>query len=265
MRRQQGPISPKRVVLVRGSELRHKALDTSLRSRGHEVLSIVEAEDLTSIAQGEEGHFSDRRTVEDDFFGLSVQSAVFGGESLIRISDLNAPSTVRKAMDFEPEYVITFGCSLLREPWLKDFDGKLLGVHLGLSPYYRGAACNFWSIHNGDFGAVGFTLMQLSAGVDTGAVVHQQRARFVRGDSLHTIGNRVILDMIRVVDHLVDNSVGTDAAMPLPTLEGLYYRASDFNPQAIKQATEVLLSTEFLNFLEDPELECNRFPLVHEI
>src|SRR5690606_10372264 len=93
--------------------------------------------------------------------------------------------------------------SLIREPLLSAFQGRFLNVHLGLSPYYRGSGTNFWPLVNGEPEFVGATFMHIDAGVDTGEVIHQIRARIFPGDTPHQIGNRLIADMARVYAALI--------------------------------------------------------------
>ena len=48
------------------------------------------------------------------------------------------------------DVVLVFGTGILREALLSAFPGRLINIHLGLSPYYRGAGTNFWPLVNGE-------------------------------------------------------------------------------------------------------------------
>lgn len=67
------------------------------------------------------------------------------------------------------EYYIVFGASYIKGE-LVDFliQKKALNIHMGVSPYYRGAACNFWAIYDGHPEMVGATIHMLGKGLDSG-------------------------------------------------------------------------------------------------
>ena len=65
-------------------------------------------------------------------------------------------------------------------------------MHLGLSPYYKGSATNFWPIVNSEFHFLGASFMFIDNGIDTGPLIHQFRPKLFKKDNIHTIGCRII-------------------------------------------------------------------------
>ena len=47
-----------------------------------------------------------------------------------------------------PDVVLVFGTGLLKAPLIGAFPGRIINIHLGLSPYYRGAGTNFWPLES---------------------------------------------------------------------------------------------------------------------
>ena len=82
----------------------------------------------------------------------------------------------KKIIDTKPDLVIAYGCSIIKEPLISIFKKKFLNIHLGLSPYYRGSATNFWPFVLNELQFVGITYMNIDSGVDTGPILHQFRA-----------------------------------------------------------------------------------------
>lgn len=78
-------------------------------------------------------------------------------------------------------------------------------MHLGLTPYYRGAASNFWALADNYPECVGATFMFIDAGIDTGEIIHQIRATINYYDTPSTIGNRLIKDMTNIFERLIMN------------------------------------------------------------
>ncbi len=71
------------------------------------------------------------------------------------------------------DYYIVFGTSIIKG-WLLEelIDNKALNVHLGVSPYYRGSACNFWSIYENNPHFTGASIQKLSSKVDDGEILY---------------------------------------------------------------------------------------------
>ena len=67
---------------------------------------------------------------------------------------------------------IVFGSSYIKG-WLARFliKKKTLNLHMGISPYYRGSACNFWALYDKNPQFVGATIHYLSEGLDDGDIL----------------------------------------------------------------------------------------------
>ena len=48
---------------------------------------------------------------------------------------------------------------------------KAINIHMGISPYYKGADCNFWAIYEGNTNLVGATIQYLSKDLDNGPIL----------------------------------------------------------------------------------------------
>lgn len=70
-------------------------------------------------------------------------------------------------------------------------NGKVLGGHPGITPYYRGIHSAFWAVYNNELSKLGFSVFWLDNGVDTGDVIVQGRIEPNKGnikDSYITLG-----------------------------------------------------------------------------
>ena len=57
-----------------------------------------------------------------------------------------------------PDVVLVCGTGILREELINLFPGHIINIHLGLSPYYRGAGTNFWPLVNREPEYLGATI-----------------------------------------------------------------------------------------------------------
>jgi methionyl-tRNA formyltransferase len=92
-----------------------------------------------------------------------------------------------------------------------------LNVHTSLLPKYRGAAPIQWAILNGD-AETGVTIMKMDAGLDTGAIVSEERTPILPEDNAQTLHDR----LARIGGALLARTIpefvsGTIAPRPQPT------------------------------------------------
>lgn len=237
----------RRVVMLTGGELRHDFVRMALAaSPGIDVVrtycegldrslgTLIDADADGADIQRE--HVSRRERSEEDFFAAFCH---YVPDETCPVAlpkgAINDPAVQNDIIALEPDVVVAFGCSIVREPLLSAFSGRFLNAHLGLSPYYRGSGTNFWALVNGEPELVGVTFMHIDAGVDTGAVLHQRRATIHPGDDPHQIGNRLIRDMASDYAQVVRCFESLSPCRPtLPEgRQELVYRRADFTPEAV--------------------------------
>lgn len=69
---------------------------------------------------------------------------------------------------------IIFGTSLIKGKELEVLmDRNAVNIHAGVSPYFRGSACNFWAMHDGYPELVGLTVHELTGAVDSGSIKYR--------------------------------------------------------------------------------------------
>lgn len=140
-------------------------------------------------------HLAARSTSEGAFFADACDSIPDRSNPVsVRRGAINDPDVVQAIRLLRPEVIAAFGCSLVGQDLIDAFPHRIVNLHLGLSPYYRGSATNLWPLVDGRPELVGATFMYLDSGIDTGQVIHQLRARIEPDDDVHRIGNRVIAD-----------------------------------------------------------------------
>jgi phosphoribosylglycinamide formyltransferase-1 len=196
-----------RIVILTGDEMRHQYFRNKLAlANGIEVLASycegVEKSLANQINSNpnasdiEKLHIAARTQSETDYFAQSLSSMDEQSNACkIAKGAINDANIVREILELNPDLLICYGSSLIKSELLQKFEGKFLNVHLGLSPYYRGAGTNIWPLINGEPDMVGATFMYIDEGIDTGKIIHQIRADVFLGDSPHSIGNRLISKM----------------------------------------------------------------------
>jgi methionyl-tRNA formyltransferase len=108
-----------------------------------------------------------------------------------------------------------------------------INVHTSLLPKYRGAAPIQWAILNDD-GETGVTIMKMDAGMDTGAILTQEKTPIHESDNAQSLHDRLAtIGAELLVRTIPDYVAGKIAERPQPT-KGISYA-----PKIKKQDGEI--------------------------
>lgn len=264
-----------RVVLLTGCELRHDFIRISLALNPRiqvqrtfcetkPTLRILNTDDHIALT-----HAKEREQSEDDFFRAFVELAPDHSNSVsIPGGSINDANYRDEILSLNPDILVCYGTSIIREPLLSDFEGRFLNIHLGLSPYYRGAGTNFWPIVNDEPEFVGVTFMQIDAGVDSGPVIHQMRATMFPNDSIHSAGNRLIRDIALVLPVIVDR-FPLFRRIPQGTIDlkgnnEKVFRSRDFSGASVVEAREEISRGSIRQYLENKDERDRNAPIVEQ-
>jgi methionyl-tRNA formyltransferase len=254
-----------KVLLLRADNLRHRALASILQSSGFLSAEVIEAKSTSSTVNPSKlisQHFKAREQSEEDFFGCYSKFVSKFPSLKINDDELNSSPVIEFVKHQEFDIAITFGVSILKGDLIQGLRNKVLGIHLGLSPYYRGSGTNFFPFVNSELGAIGYTLMHLNLGIDKGPIVHQGRAPIVLGDSIHTIGNRNIRQMFGDILRLINENVDLETSGHQVFSNGKLYKKKDFTEEILRQALENIASGLIPQHLTEGKRVQEQFSLI---
>ena len=183
-----------------------------------------------------ERHFADRDASEQRYFS-SAAEVKLGRGALHRMVPAGAcshPAEVALMNASRPDIVLVFGTGILRAPVLSAFEGRIINIHLGLSPYYRGAGTNFWPLVNRQPEYVGATIHYLDAGIDTGPILAHARPCIEASDGPHDVGNKTIVSAAQMLLRAASAHVAGLAQGVTQWDGGRLYRRKDFNAEAVR-------------------------------
>jgi len=182
-------------------------------------------------------HFEARDRSEAEYFAGDGRLTL-ASDTVHRLVDAGGCSEcgeVEAMRRLEPDVVLVFGTGILRDPLLSTFAGRIINIHLGLSPYYRGAGTNFWPLVNREPEYVGATIHYLDAGIDTGAMIAHVRPGIAPGDGPHDIGNKTIAAAAQLLGHAAEAHV-RGRVQPVPQQgRGRLYQRKDFSADAVRR------------------------------
>ena len=252
------------VILLTGSEVRHHYFRGFISSNLNVVKTICESDRLslanrTSCLDEEIRNYVHDRTLSEKDLFYHKFSKELGSPILIEKGMINDDAIQEDIIELNPDLIICFGSSLIKGSLVSHFEGRMINLHLGLSPYYRGSGTNFFALSDGHPEYVGATFMFLDEGIDTGNIIHQVQARYFSGDSVHDIGHRLILDAIHLIPDLVDLFPDFGSYDPINT-DGKLVLRRDFNLNTLRR-----LKYRFENGLIDDYLNNPiKIPLIQQ-
>jgi phosphoribosylglycinamide formyltransferase 1 len=199
-----------------------------------------------------ERHFAERDASEERYFS-SDAAVKLGRGALHRMVPPGAcsdPAEVALMSASRPDVVLVFGTGILRAPVVSAFEGRIINIHLGLSPYFRGAGTNFWPLVNRQPEYVGATIHYLDAGIDTGPILAHARPCIEADDGPHDVGNKTIVAAGQMLLRAAAAHVA-GLAHAVPQWDGgRLYRRKDFNADAVRtlyRNFETGMIQEYLN------------------
>ena len=265
----------KRIVILTSSELRHaffrkyiasskdiQVVNSYCEGQEKSLSVIVEKDDATKYIRLK--HLSARARSEEDFFGLFAESTDDQSNPVyLSKGEINTTKYTQVIIDSKPDLLVAYGCSIIKEPLLSAFKGRFLNVHLGLSPYYRGSGTNFWPLVNGEPEYVGATFMYVDAGIDTGEIIHQIRAKYSWGDSPSQVGNRLIVEMSRVYRNIIVNFERLEEIpqLPVPSNEKVY-KQKDYSEESVAILYENFRNGLIERYLKEEAERCAKVTIL---
>ncbi|MEW6221793.1 MAG: formyl transferase, partial [Candidatus Hadarchaeota archaeon] len=176
----------------------------------------------------------------------------------------NSPEVFKWVTSLSPDYVILFGSGIIKDPLLSYYKNKMINMHLGLSPYYRGGGTNFWPLVNGEPECVGVTIHLATADVDGGPILSQERPDVEIGDGPHDIGCKTIIAgtdlMIKCIREYKRGRITPTPQKP----GGKLYKRKDFNADAVRKMLKNFESGMIEEYLKNKAERDRNYPIIQK-
>jgi phosphoribosylglycinamide formyltransferase 1 len=250
----------KKVVIITRGALRHKYFISqfvnSEKIKIERVYQVI-TDSVASFGSNEQclkAHHEARIQIEYDYFGSLISGLNDVDIRTISESRFDSGLLLEDLSEEDFDIIVCYGPPLLKGDFIGLYDHRIINVHLGLSPYYRGSATNMWAYIKRDFDLIGATFMYMNEGIDTGEIIHQIRADICLGDNHLTVGNRLIKDM---TDVFIDLVVRFDELRMMPQVErrGVLCKRKDFNEDACSELYNSSLKKEFFQYLKSDAIK----------
>lgn len=258
------------IIIVTSNAARHRFFANTLAGR-FSVDGIISEE--PKPLQTEET--KDEGVVIADHFDLlsETETKYFGDHSSFRVdptsvlSVRNGESNSKEVFEWikkrGAELVVLFGSAIIKPPLLSHYNGKIINMHLGLAPYYRGAGTNFWPLVNNEPECVGATIHLAVRAVDAGSILTQVRPVIQNEHHNHDIGcNTIIPGTHAMGDAIEALAMGAVTPKEQNLSIGRVYRRKDFNAQSVLTMRGNFKNGMISTYLEGKPQRDAAFPII---
>jgi folate-dependent phosphoribosylglycinamide formyltransferase PurN len=260
-----------KTVLLTSNNLRHKYVAHSLAENLDLALVIAEKKSpqITSTeAYGKEDaafisqHFKLRENTEENYFGAYGEFPSKPELLQVNHGEINSPKVLAAMEKVRAQIIVLFGTSIIKEQLLEKYPNRIINLHLGLSPYYRGSATNLFPYYYKEPECVGGTVHVATAAVDKGDILHQFRPDIEPGDDLHDIGNRTILKGGEILPEVLKKYFSGNLIPREQKGSGRFCRNKDLRPEVLREIYRNFKEGLIENYLENKERRDKTKPIV---
>lgn len=227
-----------KISVFTSNQPRHVSLLRRLSEEGHEVSAVIETTAVQQVSPNSSlerrKYFAEMYRAESKFFGDSLGTPNGTRILAIPMGQINFLERRHLATFLDCDQIVVFGSDYIKG-WLVEelIERKAINIHMGLSPYFRGSACNFWALYDGFPNHVGGTIHRLSRGLDSGGMLYHALPTFSGEDPFE-----FAMKAVMATQECLMNALRSPLPVPVDQLrefEIRYSRSADFTDDIIKE------------------------------
>ena len=229
-----------KVVILTGNQPRHTYFVNNMNKHFDVVGLITEPKHKYFDTQQEESdivrkHFVNLKVTEQFYF--QSPSLELANHKQLKSKEINNNENIEWVKSLKPDYVLLYGTGILDRLWFDEFDDRIINLHLGMSPYYRGSATLFWPFYNDELDYLGITIHIATEQVDAGDILKIVTPDIEDEDNYYDISNKLIQKSIKKFSSVVYDYHACDIKkVPQDiTKQKYYYKKKDFTEKCLKK------------------------------
>ncbi len=258
----------KKIILITGNSYRHKAFSILSNMSGgiNLLLSIFELNPdfkkhlkQNTLNNAMLNHIKKRDHVEMEYFGWSNQ---FNSENFPCLDRPKGWSSSKECLELiktlNPDLIVVYGSSILKGEIIEVYRNKIINLHLGLSPYYRGSGTNYFPFVNNELEFLGASFLLLDEGIDTGKIIHQIRPTILASDYYHISYQfllQAFLEFIKLIEKF--NLLNLNIKQPKikNNQQSKLFKRIDFNDKSVRILKDNLAKGIVQEYLENKNIK----------
>ena len=158
------------ITIFTGNQPRHNYLINSISKVANKVFVIQEVEQHKFINKKK---IESKNLKEKYFDNVNKAELKCFGTNFINVKNIEILSIIKGHLNnYDLEIIknfcksdiyVIFGSSIIKGKLFKFLTNKkTYNIHMGISPFYRGADCNFWALYDQNYNMIGASIIKLS-------------------------------------------------------------------------------------------------------
>ena len=263
----------KKIIIITSIGIRHRAFRVFLSNyKGIRVLRTISEKTQKKLSKTKKikqklllNHLKSRDEMEKNFFNKFLKKTNDKSKNLIKNYGYSSKKIFLNMLKkMKPDLIVVYGSSLIKGEILKIYKNKILNVHLGLSPYYKGSATNYFALVNKQPELVGVTFMYLDHTIDGGKIIHQMRPKIFKSDNPHQIGTRLISEMFETCCKLIVNFNKLKSKVNRKIPKNRIYKRKDFTLSSLKKLNYNFKNNMIKKYLMRKKYRDQKFYLIKQ-
>lgn len=236
-----------KITLFTGNNIRHNYL-ISLLAKNCKELNVIQ--EVTTLFHGKNDDIYKKNKIIDKYFQkVNLAQKFFFRDRFIfskgklnflpiKMGDINSLeiSEIKKQFLSSDLYIV-FGSSFIKGNLFKFLkNNRCVNIHMGVSPYYRGTDCNFWSLFDNNAHLTGATIHLLSDKLDSGSIIYHAMSNYSKKGPFFYSMSCVLSAFNSIVYNIKNNKLfNLEPIEQNLDNEIRYSKKKDFTPEIIKK------------------------------
>lgn len=229
----------KKIVIFTSDSYRHKFFIKSLSESFFISGVVLQKKKIYYNQQKKDSeliknHLINYNLQEEKFYKSKLSNSELKYK-ILKINDINSFEVINFLEKLNFDAICVFGTSLIKKIILEK-NYKLVNLHLGVSPEYKGSATLFWTIYNEDYHLLGTTCHLIDSNIDTGDIIGHSFSKINFNKSYYENLVNIVHDGIIEFTKLLTLYLN-EKIMPKKQDKGKtkgIFRKKDFNESALK-------------------------------
>jgi len=107
-------------------------------------------------------------------------------KTIVNVNSINDDSISQLINQMSPDLIFVNGTRIISKKIIESINVKMINIHVGITPKYRGVHGGYWAIYNDDLENFGTTVHYIDSGIDTGSIIAQATTKISNKDNFVT-------------------------------------------------------------------------------
>jgi len=127
-----------------------------------------------------------KRRVKEILTENNVNSKQIPKSLINKVESVNDTEIVDLIKAANPDLIFVNGTRIISKSIIESVNVKMINIHVGITPKYRGVHGGYWAVYNNNLKMFGTTLHYIDSGVDTGTIIDQTVIEITKKDNYAT-------------------------------------------------------------------------------